>query len=213
MLSNTKKLFINIFYLNAFLFSISIGVLYSYFIKNDVVGSFIYILVDPILLTAPLLLFKLKIVYESYTEDLKYGLKALTSLILYINGLGTAFLFDAPFEYDQFVHFLTFTCLSFIVFILYRIIMVDFLKKGSSLRMNLSFIVLFIILLLGGMLFEVYQYLTDLLFKSYMFFDKDQIIDNDVLTDIRANILGSAFGLALIKIYWRKLKSKLVILR
>lgn len=213
MLSNTKKLFINIFYLNAFLFSISIGVLYSYFIKNDVVGSFIYILVDPILLTAPLLLFKLKIVYESYTEDLKYGLKALTSLILYINGLGTAFLFDAPFEYDQFVHFLTFTCLSFIVFILYRIIMVDFLKKGSSLRMNLSFIVLFIILLLGGMLFEVYQYLTDLLFKSYMFFDKDQIINNNILTDIRANILGSAFGLALIKIYWRKLKSKLVILR
>ena len=213
MLSNTKKLIINIFYLNAFLFSIFIGVFYSYFIKNDVVGSFVYILIDPLFLTTPLLLFKLKIVYENYTEDLKYILKALTSFILYLNGLGTAFLFDAPFEYDQFVHFLTFTCLSLIFFILYRIIMVDFLEKKPLLKMSLTFIVLFIILLLGGMLFEIYQYLTDLLFKSHMFFDKDQLIDVDVLTDIRANILGSIFGLFLIKVYWKNVKAKIVISR
>ena len=158
----------------------------------------------------PLLLFKIKTIHKKYNDNLKQILKALTSIILYLNALGTAFLFETPLEYDQFVHFLTLTCLSFIAFILYRMVLVDFFKKGSP-RLSLTFIILFIVLLLGGMLFEVYQYLTDLLFKSHMFFDKDQLIDNDVLTDIRANILGSIFGLFLIKMYWKKVKKKLVI--
>ncbi len=204
-----KSKIIDFFYILSFFFSFAVGVFYFYLTKNELVGFFIYTAAGPLLLSIPLFLKKIKVIYENYNDNLNKLVKLSLFSIVYAHGFGSLGLYDKSFEYDQIAHFITLVFTTILLALLYRIIIVDVLKRKEH-KLFIVFSVLFLLGILGGALTEIIQFFSDKFFGSNMFFDTDQIINIDVLTDMRANLLGSLAGILFLKLKWSKIKEKII---
>ena len=201
-----KNLLVDIFYYFSFIASFAIGIFYFLLYKGEMVGFWIFIAAGPLLLALPVLVFKMKTFYENYNGNLKNTFKVLACIMFYSNALGALYFYKQQFfEYDQFAHFFTFLSLAILSTILYRVAAVNVFKKEEP-KLSFALPMIFFVMLISGLLFEFLQYSLDTLFASHLFFDSNQPIQTDVLTDVRSNTLGTLTGLLVLKIQWKKLK-------
>jgi len=136
-------------------------------------------------------------------------LKLFVSMIIYVHSIGSLWLYKQPFQYDQLAHFITLVLVTIMLAFLYKIITVDILKRKES-SLFFMFSILFILGFFGGVLNELIQFSSDLLFGSKMFFDPTQLTyHEDSLTDIRANTLGIITALIFLKIKWNYIKTSI----
>ncbi len=200
---------INLYYKFSFVFSIFIGSIYFFVIQKELVGFFIYSVLAPLLLLFPIFLKKIKTITQNYNENLFIIIKISLASIIYIHGIGSLYLYQKPFEYDQIAHFATLFIITLLLMLFLEIINTKpFSKEKGS--MFLKFLAIFVFGFLGGLINEIIQFLSDQTFGSKMFFDSDQTIKEDAITDIRANILGIIFGLLFLKIKWKNIKKTIL---
>lgn len=177
---------INQIYISSFFISAVFGLFHYFIQKSDILGLYLFTIVAIPLLFLPIL--AIKILKTSNDERFVDILKFSSLIIFYINSAGTLFLYKY-FEYDQFAHFITFLMLV--------IIFLSIMKKIGFEKINVFFI--FFIMIMGGMLFELVQFTIDQIFNSTLFYDADQIIVIDVLTDVIADGVGIIAGLFIFK--------------
>jgi len=139
-----------------------------------------YALINPVILFAVSALFK--------DRHYKYTIELLSSLILFINVPGSVYFHSLGIQYDIPLHL-------FASFFAFEILAVALFTKIKSRKALL--ITAFVLVVIGGILFEGVQKTSDILFGTKLFFDEVQYITTDIIVDLSMNTTGALLGLIL----------------
>ena len=119
------------------------------------------------------------------TPEIKNRLEILGSIILLTSIPGSVYFHPRGIQYDVIDHFLS----GFLGFIMLATILSLKLKNKKSI-----FMLSFIGMAVGGLGFEGFQKLSDLILGTKLFFDAAQPIAVDFAIDIIMDIVGAAVG-------------------
>ena len=185
-----------------------IGFYYFYLFaekKKDFLIAFSFIILAPILINLPAIIYRrVRWINEKYSVNLLKFYEWSGLLFLVLSGTGSIYLWYLPIQFDCFVHFIeTFLAVLMIViaFSIWREHRHG--KHLSAEQVWKVFMPLAIVISVG---WEIYQFVGDRLMGTKMFFDFNQVMMIDALTDMLSGIAGSYFGGRLVaKKYWEKI--------
>ena len=144
-------------------------------------------------ISALLLYYSKRIFYKLSQVDSEKLQSIITSALI-LNGFGSLGLYKLyalGFEYDKLVHF--------IVPLIFTVNFVGVLNKSRGLTFNQSLIAVSISIFLLGLLWEIFEFSSDILFgtKTFGIYGKEAF--RDTVQDILANVLGILAGIFYLK--------------
>ena len=157
-----------------------------------------YGILNPLILLLPrVIYYRWREIRKRATIDMVKRVELLGALAIALNIPGSLFFHDMGVQYDRVIHFSTVALYVLMAFIIVSL----FFEKPLDNKKNVlkwSGIAVF----LGLFLFELFQFMLDIMFGTHLFFDLKQSITVDILEDILFGTAGLALGL--LYIYYRK---------
>ena len=204
--------------------------------KSKKIEKFIQVTVDGLVIIGLVLIFGKKSWWPSFYQPVYFGLTFLTSAALIIL---SQFIFKAPdsrrqeaimffrfgltaalalnalgelcfyplyrygIEYDKMIHFAN----SF----LFVAALTSFYEKWHNLNLGRALKIAAIVVFVGGLLWEVFEFSSDLFFKTSVFGVYGQFRGADTIFDVASDLLGLTAGLIFVSWRgWRNLFNKLI---
>ncbi|MFQ6083372.1 MAG: hypothetical protein ACE5WD_08435 [Candidatus Aminicenantia bacterium] len=186
--------------------SFLIGIYYI-FLKNErdwLMGISLSIL-PPLLVNFPFFAYKnISWIHRKYNINLLKFYEGIALLILILSSTGSIYLFYIPIEFDWFVHFIETFSASLMIVIFITIYKEN--KNGIYMGAKKAGWLIFWYSIAIAILWEIYQFTGDTILGTKMFYDYNQTVIMDAITDIISGILGGTIGAFLVyKYYWDKI--------
>lgn len=175
-------------------------------ITNQMVIFISYALINPAVMIAFASLRKIKFVENITLPSWQEKIKSLGAITVLIDLPGSLYLHRIGIQYDIPLHIAN----SFLVFLAFALIYpVIFYSIKNALPSKKTILLTAIIsIAIGGLAFEGFQKLTDIIFGTHLFFDAVQPISEDFKTDLLMDLIGTAAGFLYIK---RRLSENLTV--
>ena len=183
------KLFKLIYNLSIFVVII-LGII-SLINKNYFLGV-VWIILTPLLLILPRLSYNLNLIKKKFNKKIIDFFEILILILLLTSVSLTLGLKKLPIDFDSFSHFINLAIYTILIGIVYYIYNLNKNKKINSKE-----IVLFALitsLIFGVILWEKFQYYSDIIFHTKMYSDYFQDVKIDSLLDQIFGTLGSFLG-------------------
>jgi len=164
---------------------------YEVFTQQRGVVWISYGFINPLLLLLPrIIYYRWSWIRERASVVLVKRVELLGTLILAVSVPGSLFFHDIGVQYDRFIHFSTGILLIFMASLSASIFYKNHLDNKKHI-LKWSGMAVFV----GFFLFEFFQFSTDKIFGTHLFFDLKQKITIDVTEDISFATFGLIFGL------------------
>lgn len=166
-------------------------------ITNQMVIFIPYALINPAVMIAFASLRKMKFVENITLPSWQEKIKTLSVITVLINLPGSLYLHRIGIQYDIPLHIAA----AFLVFLAFALIYpIIFYSVKNALPSKKTILLTAIIsIAIGGLAFEGFQKLTDIVFGTHLFFDAVQPISEDFKTDLLMDLIGTAAGFLYIK--------------
>lgn len=176
--------------------SLIIGFIYFWKFK-DYFLAVVYILIAPLLLLLPRWLYQ-KLWHRKYNFLLLNILEAFAILIFISASAGSLGLYDQKFEYDSFVHFfiLALICIALVFLLEY------FLPSANQKELFKLCLCIFVLTVSLGILWELFEFGSDKIIKTQLFFDRWQDTFEDTIVDIIFDTFGAFVGSLFVYFKW-----------
>lgn len=166
-------------------------------ITNQMVIFIPYAIINPALMIAFASLRKIKFVENITLPSWQEKVKLLSIITIVINLPGSIYLHRMGIQYDIPLHIMS----SFLMFLIFSLIypIIFYLIKRQMPSKKILLLTAFIVIVIGGLAFEGFQKLTDVIFGTHLFFDVVQPIGEDFKTDLLMNLIGAVAGFLYLK--------------
>ncbi|MEK7590107.1 MAG: hypothetical protein AAB454_00140 [Patescibacteria group bacterium] len=166
-------------------------------ITNQMVIFIPYALINPSLMIAFASLRKIKFIENITLPSWQEKIKLLGIITVLINLPGSLYLHRIGIQYDIPLHIAN----SFLVFLAFALIypIIFYATKQRIPSKKTILLTAIIAIAIGGLAFEGFQKLTDIIFGTHLFFDAVQSISEDFKTDLLMDLIGTAAGYLYIK--------------
>ena len=166
-------------------------------ITNQMVIFIPYAIINPALMIAFASLRKIKFVENITLPSWQEKVKLLSIITIVINLPGSIYLHRMGVQYDIPLHIMS----AFLVFLAFSLIypITFYLIKRRMPSKKILLLTAFIVIAIGGLAFEGFQKLTDMIFGTHLFFDVVQPIGEDFKTDLLMDLIGAAAGFLYLK--------------
>ena len=166
-------------------------------ITNQMVIFIPYAIINPALMIAFASLRKIKFIQNITLPSWQEKIKLLGIITIIINLPGSIYLHRMGVQYDIPLHIMS----SFLVFLAFSLIypITFYLIKRRMPSKKILLLTAFIVIAIGGLAFEGFQKLTDMIFGTHLFFDVVQPIGEDFKTDLLMDLIGAAAGFLYLK--------------
>lgn len=166
-------------------------------ITNQMVIFISYAIINPAAMIAFASLRKIKFVENITLPSWQEKIKSLGAITILINLPGSLYLHRIGIQYDIPLHIAS----SFLVFLAFTLIypIIFYSVKNALPSKKTILLTAVIAIAVGGLAFEGFQKLTDIVFGTHLFFDTVQPISEDFKTDLLMDLIGTAAGFLYIK--------------